>query len=1381
MGRRRKVNGDNMAKLMQNIPFVEPFVIDKSTSTNLDKKWKSYLEEFELFTTASGVTEQKQKVALLLHLGGKDLREVYKTLQANDDNYNTVKEKLTTYFNPKKNITYERFNFKSATQDLGESCSTYITRLKSLCETCDFGTTAENEIRDQFIFTCRSSNLKKKLLKEENLTLEKLLEISRTEELSQKQANEISVAKSSTKNSVEFINKTQSKGRNHSNPQSSSSTDRNPRQQNRQQNPTSSRHQNPSDRNHRRQTSSNHRQQSSSASRKQNLCYKCGEDFFPGHLNNCSAVGRKCYNCGQEGHLSKVCRNQNGGNRQNVRHIDEMSENSMSDSEEDDYLPDDIRYAFSTLFSVEDTCYQNVASQPYKSPKHVLKINNVNTHVIIDSGSTVNLIDKNTFNRIQKNTKPIQLTKTRKKIFPYGVSKPLNILGYFDATIENTERIVTDEVYVINKQSAGNLIGVSTSNKLNLLRINKPIKNEKSSHVNKLLSNDYAFENVPKKFENLCEKYKHLCHGKGKFKNFKCKLKIDKNIRPVQQRLRRQPYQLRDKIKAKLRSMEKEGLISKVDEPQEWLSNIVITPKPNGDVRICLDAREINKALIRTKFAIPTVDSLIDEIGDSDVFSKIDLKEAYTQIELDDESKKLTSFISEDGVYNFNRLIYGIHDAGDIFQLCLESKISDIPGIKCISDDIIVYSKGIENHKRILETLFKRLNENGFKVNGKKCIIAQSSISFFGIVLSKNGIKPDPKKVECLSNANPPQNVSELKSFLGLCTYMSRFIENYSHKTTPLRELLKKNSKFIWTERQQNSFNQLKAELTSDTVVSFFDPHKPITVWVDASNYAVGGILLQPDQNGYQRPVCYTSRALSNSEQKYSVTEKEALALVHCISKWHVYLYHAEFTAIVDHNPLKFIFSSRTRATPRIERWQMKLQSYRFTVQYKQGSKNIADYISRIRNNPETVEPLTSEYANFIVTNSIPHSMSLQEIREASKSDDEITKISNALKSNNWSDLSKYKTYKHEFCEINDIILRSNRIFIPKSLTEKIMQIVHRSCLGIVKLKNILRSKVYWYNMDKDIENLIANCSSCQKLSKTQKPTPVKMTELPKSPWEHIAGDFYGTLPTGEKIIVITDLFSKFPIVRITKSTTYQVISTILDDLFSLFGYPNKMTTDNGPPWDSHEFEAFFKSRGIKHNPSIPYWPRSNGQVERFMPNLSKLIRHSYDARTDWKDTLRSMLLNYRNCVHPATNEKPSSLFFNREINTGIPSANPVTSPQYDTVKLHHDTYAKKAKQTADQRCKKSKYQFRIGDQVFVKRAKRDNKFQTNYLKDTFTVINIIGIQITVKNNQTDLILKRHISFLKPAIKDSNQQIPNVEQPTNNRKTYPIRSRQNKN
>ena len=196
---------------MQNIPSVEPFLVDKSITTNLDKKWNSYVDEFELFIVASGVTDKKQKLALLLHLGGKDLREIYKTVKEENDEYASVKEKLTNYFRPKKNITYERYVFKSTTQNPDESTASYLTRLKSVAENCDYGTNAKSEIRDHFIFTCLSTSLKKKLLLEDNLTLEKLLSIGLNKELSEKQATEIS----GTKTDFENVNKLSNDERNY--------------------------------------------------------------------------------------------------------------------------------------------------------------------------------------------------------------------------------------------------------------------------------------------------------------------------------------------------------------------------------------------------------------------------------------------------------------------------------------------------------------------------------------------------------------------------------------------------------------------------------------------------------------------------------------------------------------------------------------------------------------------------------------------------------------------------------------------------------------------------------------------------------------------------------------------------------------------------------------------------------------------------------------------------------------------------------------------------------------------------------------------------------------------------------------------------------------
>jgi len=291
----------------------------------------------------------------------------------------------------------------------------------------------------------------------------------------------------------------------------------------------------------------------------------------------------------------------------------------------------------------------------------------------------------------------------------------------------------------------------------------------------------------------------------------------------------------------------------------------------------------------------------------SKVFSKIDLRDAYNQIELSEESKNLTTFITEKGLYRFNRLCFGVSNASEIFQRALEHQLGKLRGVKFISDDIIVHSPNEEQHAVDLKVLFTRMKKDNLTVNKSKCKFFQTEIKFYGVIIGQDGIKPDPAKIEVLQNAAPPSNVSELRSFLGLCTHLSRFIPDFSTKTAVLRELLKKSIRFKWTETHQQAFELLTRELTSDTVLAMYDPNKRSILVTDASNHALGGILLQKDEDGYERPVHYVGTALRTHEKIYSTIEKEAYALIWCIEKLHLYSCTRQnlmYVLIINHSSL---------------------------------------------------------------------------------------------------------------------------------------------------------------------------------------------------------------------------------------------------------------------------------------------------------------------------------------------------------------------------------------------------------------------------------------------------------------------------------------------
>nr|XP_047122938.1 uncharacterized protein LOC124806248 [Hydra vulgaris] len=328
-------------------------------------------------------------------------------------------------------------------------------------------------------------------------------------------------------------------------------------------------------------------------------------------------------------------------------------------------------------------------------------------------------------------------------------------------------------------------------------------------------------------------------------------------------------------------------------------------------------------------------------------------------------------------------------------------------------------------------------------------------------------------------------------------------------------------------------------------VLAFYDPCKEVQLITDASNHAIGGILLQKEGT-WSKPICYISRSLTAAELKYSITEKKALALVWAIQKLHLYLYGKNFKVIVDHKPLKFIFASGSKLNARIARWQIKLQAYDFDVIHQKGEENIADFISR-NCTPNEVHSDSDEneitaYVNFLVTKMAPKSISLEDIKTEA-TDISLVSVKTALLSGKWHD---------------------NPILEPYRL---------------------LQQKVYWVTINTDKKAYVKKRLGCQANSRVPNPEPIKLSNLPEHVWDELAIDFFGPLPSGEYLFVIEDLYSRYPFVDIIKTTTVSSVISKLERLFAIFGYPNKIRSDNGPPFQSEEFKLYFKNVDIKITP----------------------------------------------------------------------------------------------------------------------------------------------------------------------------------------------------
>ena len=419
---------------------------------------------------------------------------------------------------------------------------------------------------------------------------------------------------------------------------------------------------------------------------------------------------------------------------------------------------------------------------------------------------------------------------------------------------------------------------------------------------------------------------------------------IDPDVSPKQQPHRRIPFHVRSDVEKELKRLEELDIIEKVDGPTPWISPIVVVPKKSGEVRICIDMREANKAVKREKHLMPTIDDLVADLNGSTVFTTLDVSSGYHQLELAEESRHITTFSTHLGLRRYKRLLFGINAASEIFQNTIEELLTGLPGCKNISDDIILFGKDQATHDANLRQVVERLQSHNLRLSKEKCHFSKSEVMFYGHVFSADGLRPDHKKVEAIQNATAPRNPSEVKSLLGMAQYLSRYIPGYADITAPLRALTKEDVTWKWEQTEQEALDKLKKAFTGNQVMSYFDPFQATEVIVDASPTGLGALLVQND-----KVICYASRVLSDVETRYSQTEKEMLGVVWAVEHFHIYLYGAQFTIVTDHQPLLGIFRSHKATSVRIDRWKLRLMPYNYHLVYKPGKdeKNPADFLSR--------------------------------------------------------------------------------------------------------------------------------------------------------------------------------------------------------------------------------------------------------------------------------------------------------------------------------------------------------------------------------------------------------------------------------------------------
>lgn len=698
--------------------------------------------------------------------------------------------------------------------------------------------------------------------------------------------------------------------------------------------------------------------------------------------------------------------------------------------------------------------------------------------------------------------------------------------------------------------------------------------------------------------------------------------------------------------------------------------------------------------------------------------------------------------------------MFGICCAPELFQKVMESILAGLEGVIIYLDDIVVYGRSKEEHDRRLSAVLQRLAEYEVLLNKKKCVFDVESLEFLGHELSVKGVRPTESRVAAIQNFREPQNVSELRSFLGLICYVGRFMPDLASRTASLRQLLRADVPFKWTVKESTAFKEVKNEASKIDYLGFFDPKDRTKLIADASPCGLGAVLLQEDSRGQIRIIAYASKALSDLEKKYFQTEREALALVWSVEKFKLYLQGTRFTLLTDCKALKFLFSPKSRPCARIERWVLQLQAYTYDIEHIPGAANIADALSRLSTVNMSEKPFDESIENYIQSiaeNSVPFAVTFNEIVRETEMDPSIQEVLKALQIKS-AIPKEYQPYENELCAAGGVLLRGNRLVIPKSLRDRVLAVAHEAHPGIAAMKRRLRQKVWWPSIDKQTEECVKRCKQCILVSSLGPPEPLLRSRMPEKPWSDIAIDFMGPLPSGHNLLVMVDYFSRFTEVVVMKQITATRTVQVLHETFCRFGVPESIRADNGPQFISGELSSYCKEYGIELRHTTPYWPQANGEVERANKTILKHLKISQESSNhDWIWDLRSFLLMYNSTPHATTGAAPSKLMFGRLLRDKLPTfEEKQINMNEEEIRDRDWTRKLNDAKYADIRRRAEPSKLKRGDKVVAKRMIKENKLSSTFMPEVFEVINLTGSEATLQSTESDRVIHRNVSHLKP-------------------------------
>lgn len=879
------------------------------------------------------------------------------------------------------------------------------------------------------------------------------------------------------------------------------------------------------------------------------------------------------------------------------------------------------------------------------------------------------------------------------------------------------------------------------------------------------------------KVEAIFQKYPSVFDMVGNVKTGKLNIKLKTNDVVYYRPYRLAPIE-REKVKEIIQDLLKKGIIKESSSP--FASPMILVRKSDGTDRMCIDYRALNKLIERDRYPLPLIEDQIDKLGKAKYFISIDMKNGFYQIPVSEESTRYTAFVTPDGHYEFLKMPFGICNGPSVFQRAISKAIQHLKFLLVYMDDILIPFETIEQGLQFLEQTISALSSSGFTINLKKCRFFVESIDYLGRNISQNGVRPSESKVKALVNSPVPNNIKQVRQFMGLASYFRKFVPDFASRTACISKLTKNNQKWEWGPEQAAARKYVIDHLISQPLLTIFDPKLTTELHTDASSIGYGAILLQKVDN-INKVVAYYSKRTSPAESRYCSYDLETLAIYNALKHFRVYLLGIDFKIVTDCNAIKLTMSKRD-LSPRVARWWTLMQDFRFEIVYKKGKFiSHVDFLSRNPvESPQSKRSLLLPEVNLIEIDN--NNISQSWLKVAQDNDPETQELMSQLASGDL-DPNRY-VIKNNLLNYKTDPNAEPKLFVPKGYRLSLLRLFHdENChVGFDKLIHKIKQYFWFPGMANFIKKYISHCLICTQMKGHSGPKQGYLHPIDKIaiPFHTVHIDCTGPFTTTNEgfkhVLLLVDGFTKFCLLKPLKTLNAQELIPIIRETVTLFGTPSLVVSDRGTNFSSHQIQSLFRELNIEHHMIATGTPRSNGQVERYVATVTNMLSTVCNESSDWPNDLWKVQQTINTTVQKSTGFTPLRLLIGVEANIPCVQARLDEVLNSDEFVINVQADRELARQRLIQISEKFKERFdsmrrnnksyNIGDLVYVNQDHRRNNKLGQKFKGPYEISTILpNDRFALKGigNLRDIVIaKEKLRFWPGEWVDENMAVEDV-------------------